>query len=261
MTGLNQEREELRQGKERAEGEARRCEVELEELRAKAVGVEGEWKAKWEQSRELCTLIKAEADRAQGEQQQLLAEHRREEQRLTATLERLEAAAVKEKERALYALKEADERRLREVAVERKKSAADLALAANEKAELNRSLSKEVAEFKRAASQSNHGLIAAEAKLAQLAANEVRLVQEKLKSERRLKELTQALADRERELAANTAAVSTAMTKTQVAPLQASVAAAEWGVGCGAGGAGGCARVRCGARVGGDAGPARGAAV
>ena len=220
---LMAECDDMRRGRERVEGEMRRCETEVVQMRQQVQG-EGEWKAKFEESRELCLLLKAETERLQSVHHQQLQDARREEQRLTATVERVEKAANKDKERHLHALKEADERRLRDVAAERKKASVELTHLANEKAELNRSLSKEVAEFKRAATQANHSLMTAEGKLAQATANEVKLVQDRMKAERRVKELTQAMTEKERELASITSTVTAALIKSQVTPLQHSVA-------------------------------------
>ena len=217
---LTAECEELRAVKERMEAGGRQQAAEVAQMRQRAQE-EGEWRAKYDESRELCLLLKAESDRAHAAHAQQLQEARREEQRLTAAVERLERAAVKDKERQLQALKEADERRAREVAAEKRKAAAELSHVLSEKAELNRSLSKEVADFKRAATAANNGLVTAEGRLAQMTAAEVKLVQERMKAERRVKELTQTLQEKERELATATATVTSAVTRTQVAPLQA----------------------------------------
>ena len=180
----------------------------------------GQWRDKYEQSRELCLLLKADAERKQQQLTAAVDERRREEAKLAAAIERLEKQAGRDKEKHSSALRDDEERHKREAVAERRRHAQEMARMAAEKDELNRSTSREVGEYKRGNADMQRRMEAAEAKLSAATATEARLLQEKMGAERRVKELTAAANDREREAERATAAMKEQLTRQLVQPLQ-----------------------------------------
>ena len=204
---------------ERAKQIEAQLQSRLDELIVQQVEA-GQWKDKYEQSRELCLLLKADTERKQQQLTAAVDERKREEAKLHAAIDKLDKQLHRDKDKHSTALKDEEERHKREAVVEKRRHAQEMARMTAEKDELNRSTNREISEYKRGNVDMQRRMEAAEAKLTTMTAMEAKLLQEKMSAERRVKELNTAVSDKEKEMERLTAAVREQLTKQLVQPLQ-----------------------------------------
>ena len=204
---------------ERAKRTEAELQCRLDELTVQQVEA-GQWKDKYEQSRELCLLLKADTERKQQQLAMAVDERKREEARLTAAIDKLEKQHGRDKDKHSTALKDEEERHKRETAAEKRRHGQEMARMTAEKDELNRSTNREISEYKRGNVDMQRRMEAAEAKLTSMTATEAKLLHEKMSAERRVKELTQAVSDKDKDMERLTSSVKEQLTKQLVQPLQ-----------------------------------------